>query len=96
MPVVIPEEAFDLWLDCRNIDALTAAALLVPAPEDLFEAYEISTAVNRVANDSPELIRPVARSAPDVHPEPNQTVAATAPVKRGRKPKKDERQSSLF
>ena len=21
MPVVIPPEAFDLWLDCRNVDA---------------------------------------------------------------------------
>ena len=51
MPVVIPPEAFDFWLDCRNVDAETAAALLVPAPEDLFEAYEISPAVNRVAND---------------------------------------------
>ena len=42
MPVVIPPEAFDFWLDCRNVDAEMAAALLVPAPEDLFEAYEIS------------------------------------------------------
>ena len=23
MPVVIPPEAFDIWLDCRNVDALT-------------------------------------------------------------------------
>src|SRR4029077_1201702 len=51
MPVVIPPEAFDLWLDGRNVDELTAATMLTPAPEDLFEAYEISTAVNRVVND---------------------------------------------
>ncbi len=29
MPAVIPPEAFDLWLDCANVDAETAAALLV-------------------------------------------------------------------
>ncbi|MGH6770674.1 MAG: SOS response-associated peptidase [Xanthobacteraceae bacterium] len=99
MPVVIPEEAFDLWLDCRNVDALTAAALLAPAPEDLFEAYEISTAVNRVANDSPELIRPVQRSETrEIHePAPGSAVsAANAPAKPARKPKKDDRQRSLF
>ena len=103
MPVVIPEEAFDLWLDCRNVDALTAAALLVPAPEDLFEAWEISTAVNRVVNDSAELLRPATRAqaarvpamqaAETVEPAVLET---TAPPKRARKSKKDDRQSSLF
>ena len=52
MPVIVPPEAFDLWLDCAKVDAKTAAALIVPAREDLLEAYEISTAVNRVANDN--------------------------------------------
>src|SRR4029079_19166811 len=59
MPVVIPPDAFDFWLDPR-VDALTAAALLVPAPENLFQAYPISMAVNRVTNDSPELLAPLA------------------------------------
>jgi putative SOS response-associated peptidase YedK len=90
MPVVIPEEAFDMWLDCRNVDALTAAALLVPAPEDLFEAWEISQDVNRVANDYPELLRPVQRTGAVAND------AAPAPAKRARPSKKDERQSSLF
>ena len=91
MPVVIPPEAFDMWLDCVNVDALTAAALLVPAPEDLMEAYEISTAVNRVANDGPEVIAPVMQSSDAaVTPEPS----APQPAKRAKK--KDERQPSLF
>ena len=90
MPVVIPPEAFDFWLSPK-VDALTAAALLVPAPESLFEAYEISAAVNRVANDSAELLEPLAaRSAQPATPEP------LAPAKRSKRPKKDERQSSLF
>ena len=32
MPVIVPPDAFDFWLDCRNVDALTATALLAPAP----------------------------------------------------------------
>ena len=52
MPVIVPPEAFDMWLDCANVDAVTAAALILPAREGVMEAYEISTAVNRVANDS--------------------------------------------
>src|SRR5579864_5897314 len=37
MPVIVPPEAFDLWLDCANVDALTAAALITPASDDLLE-----------------------------------------------------------
>ena len=30
-PVIVPPDAFDLWLDCGKVDALTAAgALFVP------------------------------------------------------------------
>ncbi len=60
MPVVLPPEAFDLWLDCADVDAEAAAALIAPAPDDLLEAYEVSTAVNRVANDNAQLLEPAA------------------------------------
>jgi putative SOS response-associated peptidase YedK len=94
MPVVVPPEAFDFWLDCANVDATTAAALIAPAREGILEAYEISTAVNRTANDGPKLIEPLAvQSEPErTEPEP----AAGAAPKGARKLKKDERQSSLF
>jgi len=88
MPMIIPQEAFDLWLD-PDSDLATATALIRPAPVGLLEAYEISTAVNRVANDSPALLeaaQPNAESAPE----------PTASAKQDRKPKKDERQASLF
>lgn len=100
MPVVISPEAFDFWLDPK-VDAQTAAALLVPAPENLFEAWEISRDVNRVTNDHPGLLEPVQRRGPAAADlaspvgEPEAS-AAKPPVKRLRKPKKDERQSSLF
>lgn len=89
MPVVVPPEAFDLWLDCKNVDAQTAAALIAPAPDDLLEAYKISTAVNRVANDNAELIAPLAADAEPEPPLPQQ------PTKRT-KTKKDAGQGVLF
>jgi len=59
MPVVVPPDAFDLWLDCRRVDEQTASALIMPARDDLLETYEVSLAVNRTANDSAELIEPI-------------------------------------
>ena len=83
---MIAPEAFDLWLDCSRVDAVTAAALIAPAPENLFEAYEISTAVNRTANDSAAVIAPIGS-------QPAPAVAA-APAAKAKK--KDDGQASLF
>ena len=96
MPVIVPPEAFDLWLDCAKVDAQTASALFVPAREDLLEAYEISTAVNRVANDSPALIAPAATSDA-AHAAPAPPAANASP--REAKPKTADKRSgqgSLF
>jgi putative SOS response-associated peptidase YedK len=78
MPVIIPEDAFDVWLDCADVDAQQAAALIVPASDDLLEAYEVSNAVNRTANDSPALIAPVKRTAEIEAPVPKPRKRATA------------------
>jgi putative SOS response-associated peptidase YedK len=59
MPVVLPREAWDEWLDPENEDVTRLQKLLVPAPAKDFEVYEISTRVNNVRNDGPELIEPV-------------------------------------
>lgn len=87
MPVIVPPEAQDFWLD-PNVDAETASAAIVPARDDVLEAYEISSAVNRTANDSPDLITRVAPG----------TAAAEAAAKPAEpsKRKKDDRQASLF
>ena len=92
MPVIVPPDAFDFWLDCTNVDAVTAAALIAPAPAGLLQAYEISRAVNRTANDGPQLIEPAA--AEPSTGEANRAAPA-APAK-ARKKNTDERQSSLF
>src|SRR5262249_59370934 len=78
MPVIVPPDAFDFWLDCTNVDATTAAAVIAPAPSGLLDAYEISSAVNRAANDSPALIEPAP--TPLEHPAPAARRAAPAPT----------------
>jgi putative SOS response-associated peptidase YedK len=91
MPVIVPPEAFNLWLDCTNVDAETAAALITPAPDNLLEAYEISTAVNRTANDNSKLIESFSAPA-DTEPGSKPATRRT-PAKRE---KKDDGQASLF
>jgi putative SOS response-associated peptidase YedK len=91
MPVILPPAAFDLWLDTANVDAKTAAAMLMPASDASIEAYEISTAVNRTANDNPSLIAPVGAAQ---SPESKQ---ATTPKQSARaKRRADKDQSTLF
>jgi len=92
MPVFVPEEAFDLWLDCANVEAEVAAALIRPADEGLLEAYEISTAVNRVANDSEALLQPVSVAAA----APARPAAAPAKPGGTKKSKIPDDQASLF
>jgi putative SOS response-associated peptidase YedK len=76
MPVVVPPDAFDLWLN-PDVDAQTAAALIAPAPDELFEAYEVSSAVNRVANDDPVLLKPASEVAePEPAPKPKKRTTA--------------------
>jgi len=89
MPVIVPPEAFALWLDCAKVDAETAAALIAPAPEALLECYGVSPAVNRVANDSADLITP----APAVADRDAQAAANAA---KPAKAKKRDDQPSLF
>jgi putative SOS response-associated peptidase YedK len=93
MPVIVPPEAFDFWLDCANVDAMTASALIAPAPEDPLEIFEVSPAVNRVANDSAELIEPVP---PGSAPSATLTAAEPLPAKRTAKARKNDDQPSLF
>lgn len=89
MPAVVPPDAFDLWLDCAKVDAETACALLAPAPEDTFAPHEISTAVNRTANDSADLIAPLVPGAAETG---DAKPAARAKPQR----KRDDGQASLF
>jgi putative SOS response-associated peptidase YedK len=92
MPVILAPDAFDLWLNCAEVDATTASALITPAPDNLLEAYEVSTAVNRTANDNARLVEPLE---PGAQGEP---APAPKPPTRARREttKKDSGQGALF
>ena len=59
VPVTIAPGDFDRWLDCSADDAEEAMALLTPPREGEFAWHEVSTRVNRVANDDAQLILPI-------------------------------------
>jgi len=84
MPVILPPDACDVWLDASRVDAMTAQAMLVPAREGLLEAFEVSSAVNHADNDGPELLAP---------PVPAAQQPARKPTP---KKSKDDGQASLF
>ena len=58
MPVVLDPGDWDQWLD-PSVEASRAQKLLVPAPPEWFEVFPVSSRVNNVANDGPELLDPV-------------------------------------
>jgi putative SOS response-associated peptidase YedK len=59
MPVLLPREAWDDWLDPELDDAEYLQSLLEPPPDDVLGMYPISTRVNSVSNEGPELLEPV-------------------------------------
>jgi len=59
MPMTIDPEHWSPWLD-PGLGSVEAQALLLPASAGRLEAYPVSTAVNSVRNNGPELLEPVA------------------------------------
>lgn len=60
MPVILPEASYGPWLDLQLRDAEPLQPLLAPFPAEQMAAYPVSKAVNRVSNDAPELVVPLA------------------------------------
>lgn len=56
MPVMLPPDAWDTWLDRDNHDVEALQELLVPAPAELIQLRMVSTDVNNVRNNNPSLI----------------------------------------
>jgi putative SOS response-associated peptidase YedK len=65
MPLLVPAGQRDRWLDpgAPGPSADEIASVLLPAMPGILEAYQVSTAVNNVANNGPELIEPVPDGA---------------------------------
>jgi putative SOS response-associated peptidase YedK len=57
MPVILPPDQFDLWLDPRCQDGEKLAKLLLPYPSKDMLAYRVSTLVN---NPKPDMAKCVA------------------------------------
>src|SRR6202795_1156944 len=94
VPVTIDANDFDRWLDCRAYDAETVMALL-SAPEDgEFAWHEISTRVNRVANDDAQLGLPI--SAEEMAAEAPQPAKKASPRQAAAVATEDDGQGSLF
>jgi len=68
MPVILDRQAWPTWLDTVGTDLGELRGLLVPSPAAELEAFPVSTLVNSVRNDGPELMRPLdaASTAPPV------------------------------
>jgi putative SOS response-associated peptidase YedK len=93
VPVTIAPDDFDCWLDCRADDGQAAMALMTAPQEGEFVWHEVSTRVNRVANDDAQLILPITAEQREAE-EPK-------PVKQASQRKaetvaEDDGQGSLF
>jgi putative SOS response-associated peptidase YedK len=58
MPVILDPDALDEWLD-SEADLGLIQSLLAPAPAGSLRMWPVSTAVNKVDTDGPELLRPI-------------------------------------
>ena len=65
MPVVLPADAWDEWLDPAYDDTTTLQHLLVPAPDDLLDLVAVGFGVNDVRNDGPHLVEAASAAARD-------------------------------
>ncbi len=74
MPVVIRPQDFSRWLDCVRNEPRDVADLTAPVEPGFFEAVPVSSAVNKVANTSPDIQARVEPARPEAAPaaEPKQ------------------------
>lgn len=59
MPVIVPPDLYDVWLDPAREKPQDLADVLKPFPGERMQAIRVSTRVNSPANDDPSLIDPV-------------------------------------
>jgi putative SOS response-associated peptidase YedK len=60
MPVILPPEDEEQWLDASRTPFIKAKSLLKPYPEELMDAHDVSPIVNSAKYDGPECIQPVS------------------------------------
>ena len=57
--MILPPDAYTVWLDPAVPEVDSIQPLLTPYPADQLVAYPVSTRVNSPANDSPALVEPL-------------------------------------
>lgn len=62
MPVVIPPESFDTWLNPAEHDVAKLSRLLRPFHPDEMTAYPVSTLVNNAKQDSAKCVEPLQQT----------------------------------
>jgi putative SOS response-associated peptidase YedK len=62
MPVILPDDAYDLWLDPGFQKADEICAFLKPFDSALMKRYEVSSRVNLVKNDDATCAEAVVRA----------------------------------
>jgi putative SOS response-associated peptidase YedK len=81
VPVTIGADDFGRWLDCGDDTAETVMALLRGPDEGEFVWHEVSTRVNRVANDDAQLILPITAEEREAEaPKPVKKVSQRKPA----------------
>jgi putative SOS response-associated peptidase YedK len=78
MPVILSADDLPAWLDVGTEDDTAAMKLVRPCPEEWLEMVPVSTRVNKVANDDPDLQIPLA--APEAKPVRETTRKAAKPL----------------
>jgi putative SOS response-associated peptidase YedK len=88
-PVILDPRDYSAWLDA-GATPQQVQRLLQPPPDNLLEAVAIGNAVNKVANDGPELQEAATGSTEDLRPEPARHARKAA------RSSADDGQGSLF
>ena len=60
MPVILPREMEEFWLDRDMQDAGALENALTAYPPELMQTYQVSTLVNSARNNGPQVVEPVA------------------------------------
>jgi putative SOS response-associated peptidase YedK len=94
-PVIIEPKNFEAWLDPMT-EPGDASSLLRPPADDLLEMVRIGPAVNRVANDGPQVQTPLEQAATREPVAGSDPERRTPPRKRSTRMLKTEDQGSLF
>ena len=63
LPVILPSSAWDAWLDPAANDPTELRSMLGSLESPDLSEHAVSTLVNKVANNLPDLIRPLETGA---------------------------------